>query len=287
MELGRVFFVKLKKWEGTALRINNKYISTAVIKYIATFSMLIDHIMSSIYADYMINKGYDENYLFSEDIYYIIGRSIIGRIAMPLFCFLISEGALRSKNRKKYVLRIFLIALVSEYPHYLLFGKEDKTINVIFGLLLGLLCIMTYDYFKDKFNHRVVILASIVLFSLIAVLIRSEYTVLPVILIMSLYLSGYNYERKAFLGAVAFLLGTLIFSLNYVTTSFGAFGYDIVKNIDIFTNAVLRNVDAELAGLLAFLLIYGYNGQKGNLLPRYIYYIFYPAHILLLYLFKI
>ena len=74
--------------------------STTVLKVIAIITMLIDHLGASG----LIPFG---------SPWYTVCR-VIGRLAIPLFCFCVAEGLKYSKNRKNYILRLFLFALISE-----------------------------------------------------------------------------------------------------------------------------------------------------------------------------
>ena len=78
--------------------------SAFVLKIIAIITMFIDHI----------------GYIFSNGkISYF---NYIGRLAFPIFAFQISEGYLHTKNLKKYFLRLFLFALISQIP-FMLYEK--------------------------------------------------------------------------------------------------------------------------------------------------------------------
>ena len=75
-----------------------KGLSSNILKIIAIVIMVIDHIAGYLYKD------------FNQDIYYVF-RSI-GRMAMPIFAYLIVQGFFYTKNLKKYIFKIFVLSTV-------------------------------------------------------------------------------------------------------------------------------------------------------------------------------
>lgn len=108
--------------------------SAFVLKLIACVTMFIDHIGYAIF-----NGSSWFNY--------------IGRLAFPIFAFQISEGYIHTRSIKKYLLRLFLFALVSQIPFMLFHSiiSEGFYLNVIFTLLFGLISIVIYDKY-NKFT---------------------------------------------------------------------------------------------------------------------------------------
>ena len=121
----------------------------------------------------------------------LVGRGI-GRIAFPVFCFLLVEGFYRTASRRKYMLRMLIFALVSEIPFDLAFTDFSGTAscmsyqNVMFTLLFGLALMYLYEELKARylmqplvFNTLGVIL--IVGVSAAAVLLRTDYNYLGIL----------------------------------------------------------------------------------------------------------
>ena len=96
--------------------------SSFVLKIIAVITMFIDHLGYTIFGKF--------SYL-----------NYIGRISFPVFAFQISEGYIHTKNLKKYFLRLFLFAVISQIPFMLFHSIISDTfyLNIFFTLLLGLL----------------------------------------------------------------------------------------------------------------------------------------------------
>lgn len=121
-------------------------ISGSTLKLIAIFTMLIDHTAATVILQ-MINNGIGGQTLI--DIYWVM-RSI-GRMAFPVFCFLLVEVQIYTQQGK-YAARMFIFALISEIPFDLAINNtvlEFKSNNVFFTLLLGLLAITVLDWLKS------------------------------------------------------------------------------------------------------------------------------------------
>ena len=93
------------------------------LKIIAIITMFIDHLGNSYFK-------------------YTTWMNVIGRIAFPIFAFLISEGYAHTKNLKKYFFRLFLFALISQIPFMLFFStyKDGFAFNIFFTLATRTTC---------------------------------------------------------------------------------------------------------------------------------------------------
>ena len=101
-----------------------KGLSGSALKIIALVSMTMDHI-----AYYLMEHG---------SLMYDLMRTM-GRMAFPIFAFLLVEGYGHTRSTRKYALSLLAFALISEIPWWLL--NHDNTHNVFFTLLLGLIVI--------------------------------------------------------------------------------------------------------------------------------------------------
>ncbi|WP_214483085.1 TraX family protein [Bacillus sp. SM2101] len=95
-----------------------------MIKVIASLTMTIDHIGQIFYPDITI-------------------LTLIGRLSFPLFTWGIASGIKRTQNFKRYALRLFLLAIISQVPYYYLFNNDY--INVVFTLLSGLIILIIFE----------------------------------------------------------------------------------------------------------------------------------------------
>ena len=77
----------------------------------------------------------------------------IGRLAFPLYCFLVAQGFRHTRDIRAYARRLLLLALISEVPFDLLiFGRISSAMeqNVVFSLLLGLLALYAVRMLKGN-----------------------------------------------------------------------------------------------------------------------------------------
>lgn len=237
--------------------------SSFALKMIAIITMLIDHAAFAFAPS------------LPTGLYYAM-RSV-GRLAMPIFCFMIAEGFFHTRSVKKYALRLGVFALISELPFDLLFTRgmvvriteQGKWWNfghqnVFFTLLLGLLGIWFFDMCAAK-NRKVLALLSIVFAGVAAQLLGTDYGIFGVFFIFAFYVMRGN--RLG--GSAAFAIGVLAFT-----------SYNVIQAGRIGLSSLFW-----LFHLAALIPVWLYNGKKGpgGRIVKYSLYVFYPAHILILF----
>ncbi|NLY49374.1 MAG: hypothetical protein GX059_10235 [Clostridiales bacterium] len=240
--------------------------STFALKLLAIIVMAVDHV-TAVFVPF-------DSWL------YLPGR-LIGRLAFPIFAFLLVEGFHHTRSVKKYLTRLGIFALISELPfdlafynsHFSVFGGNIKTDlpgmfsnpqlydtvvkrfleyqNIFFTLFLGLSAIWLISEVEKKYHKNILILNLLnalitVGLSLLAELMNTDYGFMGVLLIVAFYLFR---GKKIFIG-----LSLLLLSGNII----------------------------QAFSTLAVLPIAFYNGKKGKSM-KYFFYAFYPAHLLLLY----
>ena len=234
------------------------------LKWIAIFAMFIDHIGAALLelgflpkiADAVLG-GNSFDYVMKDYLFWYRFDNILraaGRLAFPIFCFLLAEGFLHTKNIKKYALRLGLFALISEIPFDLAFNGsllEASHQNVFFTLFIGLLVLAGLKYFEEILPSHIAWLRFIVALTgiLLAAFLRTDYDGFGIMLIFLLYEFRNSKKLQCIAGAILMLFNS--------TT-----------------------------GCLAFLFLWLYNGERGKQLPKYFFYAFYPVHLLLLYVLR-
>lgn len=211
--------------------------NSLLLKAIALTTMIIDHYGAIFHSDIVIYR-------------------IIGRLAFPIYCFLLVEGYFHTSNFKKYAIRLLIFAFISEIPFDLAFYNEIGFVhqNIFFTLFIGLFAIYFIDNKeKYKLNSTLVIIAA----GVIATLLRTDYQFIGVIYIFAFYkVKSLPQERRLV------FTGIIMLAMNLAAGWLQQFS------------------------LLALGPIHFYNNEQGrkNKFIQLGFYIAYPLHLMIFYL---
>ncbi len=217
------------------------------LKLIAICTMLIDHM------GYTLFPG-------------VMWLRCVGRVAFPIFCFLIAEGCVYTHDRKKYAARLLVFALLSEIPYNLMnsgmiWDPYDQ--NVLWTLLLGALVCWLMDWALKKCTPLSFVLTGAVMLAAYWLLEigNTDYGGWGMLLVAAFY-GVHRAPSGAVVKMIAQAFGLAFFSIGVMG------GY----------------LSIELWSLAALVPIWLYNGQRGfsNKAVQYGFYAFYPVHILAL-----
>ena len=220
--------------------------SSFVLKIIACVCMFCDH-----FGDAFFGK--------------VTFLNFIGRLSFTIFCFQIVQGYLHTHDIRKYILRLSVFALISQIS-YMIFYRvvfDSFGINVIFTLLFGLLAILIYD----KYN-KFVGTCSFVLLATIAQVCKFDYGFYGVFIIFMFYLLRNKKIAMSITFAIAVIAKYYIPLVQYgipISYLFLGNNYSLLMYCTLFS-------------IIPILL---YNGKKGKD-AKYLFYIFYPVHLLVL-----
>lgn len=254
------------------------------LKMIALITMLIDHIAAVVIlriynasfsitgsmkrSDYIGDKIIIWTAEHQNLVYTIYeNMRLIGRMAFPIYCFLLVEGFLHTRNVKKYGLRLLLFAFLSEIPFDLaLTGQIWDTgySNVFFTLAIALAAMWAFSYI-EKFTEfwkekqwdsflgvLVTAMAGIFVIAVCGgfaeIVLKTDYGFAGILAIAAMYLLRHTKE-------VGFVAG--VFALT------------------IFSSSI------EMFALCMLYPIIRYDGTRGKSL-KYVFYLFYPMHLLIL-----
>lgn len=222
------------------------------LKIIAIITMLIDHVGFGIV--------WRLPSIESSSIIYVAMRRI-GRLAFPIFIFLLIEGFGHTRSKLKYALRMLIFCFISEIPFDLAFWGNILEIqhqNVYFTLFIGLLVIWGMDEVQKQFlvdedsSKKLVYLYDALIVIAgggVATSLCTDYSYIGILAIVVMYLFRKNRVLQALLGCTVLT----------------------VLNPEEFTCFAIVP------------LIAMYNGKRGIGL-KYLFYIFYPAHLFIIYL---
>lgn len=226
-----------------------RILSGSVLKMIAIITMLIDHTAFVLLSKY--GPALQPLFSFNEKDYSLnrICRDI-GRVAFPIYCFLLIEGFLHTGNRFKYGRNLLLFALISEIPWNFMHDNTWTYVkqNVFFTLFLGYLACWAIEYFWES---QLLTLASVLALLCISVLLNADYGWRGFIFIVIMYVLRTDKPAQAIVGSCW---------LYY-----------------------------EWKACFAFISINMYNGKRGFIQgkwAKYFFYAFYPLHITILVLLR-
>lgn len=204
----------------------------------------------------------------------------IGRLAFPIYAFMIVEGYFRTKNLKKYVLRLLVFAILSEIPFNLAMGSSifyPIHQNVLWNFLISIGLIHWNEKSKEKqvWKRALVVIISVCVAYIGGILTFADFYSAGIFMVLVFYF----FKNKTWWC----YLGQLI-CLWYINFEMiGGFSYEV--NIFGQTHFIARQGFA----LLSLIPIWLYKGKQGyySKKMRYVYYMFYPIHLLILGIIKV
>lgn len=191
--------------------------------------------------------------------------NLIGRIAFPIFAFQTVQGYLHTKNLKKHMLKLFLFACLSQIPFMLFLSTFSSKfmLNIFFTFFLGLLTLFVYDKCKNKMLGFFFVIFS----SIIGQLIHVDYGAFGIALIFAFYF----FKDKKIQMTIATIL--LCFAR-------------YIPNIVAIPSLYLHYLSCIFFTALSLIPILFYNKKEGPK-AKYFFYLFYPLHLLALYVIHI
>ncbi len=202
----------------------------------------------------------------------------IGRIAFPIFAFLIVEGYFHTTNLKLYVRRLLIFAVVSELPFNLMTGGiviNPAHQNVLWTFLIGIALIRLIEWAKDhpyKIWRWLLTALGILLGCIIGIFGMTDYMHFGVLTVLVFYLF-HGRRWWCFAGQLLCL-----WIINFETMGGWVYPFNLFGRELLFPQ--------QGFALLALIPIWLYRGKQGpyNKALKYAYYVFYPVHLLILYL---
>ena len=213
-----------------------------ILKIIALVCMTIDHIGFIMFPKMILFR-------------------IIGRIAFPIFSYMICEGYYYTRNKLKYSLTILTLGVIFQIVYALM--VNPLYLNIFLTYSLSILLMYGIDCFKNKKGVLRYLIVPFIIFSFIIsegirlafpnIQLTVDYGFIGVIIPVLLYLTDNKYIKMSILFVSLLLLSFVSKGIQYTC-------------------------------LLALPLLLLYNGKKGKLNLKYFFYIYYPLHLVVIYL---
>lgn len=234
--------------------------SNSKLKIIACIAMLIDHIGMILLPDVAILR-------------------MIGRIAMPMFAFFIAQGCRYTRNKLRYFLQVFLLGIawqIVTVTGELISGTfEDFYFNILitfsFSIVICYIYLEVEKAYKNKDNKNLKKFGTLLVLAVLASYAFLRFTDNVIEIGVSV-----DYGIR---GILLPLFACIFTDKNKQIASFsiGLIGFMILMG---------KGINTILCSSFSIPILYAYDGTYGSKKLKYLFYIFYPAHLTVLYLIK-
>ncbi len=229
-------------------------LSGNVLKLIAAFSMLLDHFSLIFFPQ-------------------VIFLRILGRLAFPIFAFMIAEGCLHTKNKVKYFFSIFALAVLCQVVYFVFDRSLYMSVLVTFSLGI-LMCFALQNAKNICFSQALlaVKLCSVLLF---VISVAFAYCLNRILTI-----------DYGFWGCMLPVFASLLQAPRENAPSlWRRLDKPIYRVLTMGLGLLILSWDCggiQFYSLITLVLLLQYSGERGKRKLKYFFYIFYPAHLALL-----
>lgn len=226
-----------------------KFLNSFTLKIIAIISMLMDHIYTYVGRN--------------PEIQVPIWFAYIGRLAAPIFFFLIVEGLFHTSNRKKYITRLFIFGALMIFIDLLL-GIHNN-IFLSLGLSVSFMTLFEYGKSQEKASSKKILFIALS-FIVLSLELFTEASMYGVAMTLIFY---FLRNKKVWM--------TIAYMLFYI--------FPVIPSLSL-GNHFLESIfiwDYMWMSLFAIIPILMYSGKQGlkNKFTKWMFYIFYPAHLII------
>lgn len=241
--------VSASEWECSVMK-ENKGLNANQLKLIAIAAMTIDHFTWTVFPGYSTE-------------WWVIFFHLIGRLTAPIMWFFIAEGYHYTHDMKKYIKRLFLLAVISHFTYNFCFGIsfipfQTSVFNqtgVVWLLAWGLVLLCINDSEKLKHWQKSLLCALICVITF-----PSDWSCIATMAILTIGANRGNFKKQ--------MTGMMVCTVMYAVVYF------------MFIDKVYAII--QLGTCLTIPLLRLYNGEKGSWkgMSR-LFYIYYPAHLVI------
>ncbi len=215
--------------------------SGTVLKIFALVAMTLDHIGLVLFPQVEVFR-------------------LIGRLAFPIFAYMIAEGCYHTRRMGKYFLTVTAVGAVCQVAYYVAMNSLYMCVLVSFSLSIFLIGLVKFAQKGNGFGRWLLPLLGIAgvyfLTEILPIVLKNtdyciDYGFWGVMLPVAIYLGRTKGEKLIFASLMLLALGM----------TYGG---------------------VQIYGLLAIPFLALYNGKRGKGLGKYFFYIYYPAHLLVI-----
>jgi len=219
-------------------------LTSNALKLIAIFTMTIAHFATVFFPRYSLDIP-------------VLFMNGIGRLTAPIMMFLIVEGYHHTRNVKKYIFRLFILAIISHFAYTFCFDKHFNSVfdqtSVIWAYMLGLIALVIRETDKLKTWQK-----HLILIPVIWAAFPADWSSPAALAIIYMGLYYGNFKKQM----ISLVICIAAYSIIYA----------------IFLNVVYGLM--QMLIVLAIPLLYHYNGQRGTWKGmKWLFYIYYPLHL--------
>lgn len=233
-----------------------KILNRDVIKYIAMFTMLLNHI-----AAVFLERGTVLHEILED----------VGYFTAITMCYFLVEGYGYTRSKKKYGRRLLLFAIISQFPFMFAFKEAFSVVglNMIYTLFICFLILVAMEKIQNG------ILRTIVLILLVFMTVISDWQILAAV--FTIMFASYKDSKKKMMMAygIAFLMFAGLNSLNYVAMNTCSVGMALL-------HGALSGAAILVSGIVILFFYNGKRSEHGRKFSQWFFYLFYPAHLLVI-----
>lgn len=247
----------------TNKKLSFKFISSFTLHILAMAFMLTDHLYATFFSNYSI-------------------MTYIGRLAFPIFAFMIAEGFHHTKDRKKYLKRMLFFALITEIPFNMVVSSRYFNYthqNVLFTFLFAIIALCIFEKLKNESLPKQIVFypLTIIFFYILGIISFCDYYGAGVVTVLLFYFTRCDSEtprKEKYIKKLLQIAG--IYYINF----------EVLGGLVIPVS--IGNIQFEFPvqgfAIFSLIFIFLYNGKQGpyNKFIKYSYYLFYPLHLLIL-----
>lgn len=247
----------------TTSKTGYRVLNRDVIKYIAMFTMLLNHI-----AHVLLTRGTPLYFVFEE----------LGYFTAPVMCFFLVEGYQYTRSKVKYGGRLFFFAVLSQLPYHLAFHYGN--LNMFFTLFCCFLILVVLERVESLWLQK------ILCFLLILVTVISDWALVAPILTLLL---SKNWGEKGRMWAgyvgIAVVFAALNLQSNMMQSRMN--GQEVCLTVRAVCDTLCSGIAVLMAGAAVLVFYNGERAKKGKNFSKWFFYFFYPGHLAVLYLVKL